>query len=504
MKYGFLFKIEKEEFPERLFRNSAKGFVVPEVRRKFKKNNISLSKSSYFKAHRWTDTSLKKPKEKVTKVLIDKGAKEIKAYYFWEEEEQYNVKKGPASGQSSLLSNHSVYEIGVPTVNEEENKKTIFLISGDEREKLQGKQRQKWDYFFRIYYPQIGKQQKRRIKKLNKEIEEWKKKIKNEYLLIGMLILGMILFITSGELAIQSIAILCIATMGWLGLKVRKLSQKIEIAQRWIHTYKLEIKYLQNQVPPKEEIPTENQIEEWLVQELNELEEEAIKELDIDPSQLLPLDQDQNFRDGLKSIFIEEIGISQPKKVHGRDYVNAHHMEAIRVRRNGLPHFGVYYFQFIFLTADKITVLGFFYDFILNRKQGNISDEFYYSDVVSVVTKRISITSPFDESVQWELDVFKLGVPNSESIQVALSDMAIIDDMNERIEAKKKLKEEGFYEDKSLDEELGLTNNDPAKEFDYQKHAHLIEVAEADLPKTRARAAISRIRRELRSRKGVA
>jgi hypothetical protein len=491
-----LFQLKKkvvEELPSSL-REPHTVELPEQLKKSFEKNKRPLSDEACVMAS----------KEDGRWRVVDFKDENVFAYDLVREKEELIVFQPTASGFSDILFDYPIFEAGIPYVNEQ-GEEELMLISGMKRYYLNDIQKRKWDYFFRPFLPLVGFQHRLKILELSENSSKQKKALGKLKTLVYFLFAAAIassVFIpmTEGASAIGTFLLLII----WIGkwMKFRKQRKDYLKKEKELESYEAELLHLEKQVP--DEVPTDKEISDMYNEELSFLDVEAIESLGLDSETIMELDSEINPRK-LKGITIEDWAYIQPESSVGKSSLRPEHMVGVVVGEDGQPRYAVYFVQFIYPTDDLITVYGCFYDFILRETKGLATDEYFYRNVVSVASKTHEEESFLDPKRVSETTLFRLTVSSGDSIQVALTDERLVDDMNRRFEAKSKLRRKRrqnvLLKEESI-KKSGAKNkkHEASEQTQDDEYERLINVAESELPATRAKKAIAFIRRELRAK----
>jgi hypothetical protein len=272
------------------------------------------------------------------------------------------------------------------------------------------------------------------------------------------------------------------------------LQKQLEIDSKEVNTYKFEIDHLLSQVPSK--LISDQEMINILENAVRRIEKIAISELALSPNDLLQLESKINPLN-ISSIHIMQWGTIQPPKIVGKDRLPENHRIAFFVTNGGLPLFGVYYFQYIFLTKLNISVYSCFYDLILDKTFGDSTSQYYYKDIVSIGSTNLVIANPYDESEEYDTTTLQIAVSNNNPLQIAITDERILTDLNDRIKIRKEIlakEQKEISSDSNGGDFLNINDS-----IDMISN---INTDEEGLPSTRARAAMAYVRREWARLKG--
>lgn len=386
---------------------------------------------------------------------------------------------------SHNLNDYSIYRTSVPL---RDNGKVI-LINGKEREQLQGIHLKKWDYFFRASKHEIGYWHRRLIHDLDAELKIKKKEENQKFLQIGGIIL-VALIIYSGFWKI-----LALPLIGFGLYKFRKLFftlysilQGNKVLKRSIVQLQSEIEFLEDQFSQSR--VSEKEIRDCLNKEILALDKIAFEELGLDKKDILAVKPSLKYR-GTAGLSIEEWALVQSDNTNGKKIIekkHPFHLLGFRIN-NGRPIYSMYYLYFIYMTEDVIGIYGFFYDFILEKRFGTVTNQYFYRDIVSIGTvekESIILNSRFELETKQIIVTFY----NNEKITITLTDSVTIKSLSEQIQAKEKVTSLLNAPVEELEE---LTSSD-----DFQQ---LLTLADDSLPATRSNAILKNVKEYWDSKK---
>lgn len=372
--------------------------------------------------------------------IIEKGSF-LKMYYL-EAVEVYDngvkimiAKETPT--YSDNIFHYPIYRVGI-AFNKNEN----LYISGHERERLKDeRQIQKWDYFFRASPEEAGYHHLQ----LMNDLEEWKDQyqslIVNNGWIVGLIVIGGIVVLSKLWL------IVALPLVIFVTYKFRK---KFVALFRTIQTFQALNSSVQKLAEEKAYIESQvyqttvsgRQMEDWLREEVQALDKKAIQELGLPADKVIRRELGDNLGDvnpqnSIVGLKIQEWGITQPISSAGKkSLVKKHkfHLRALRYNQ-GRPLVGVYYIYFIYMTPETIGISGFFYDFILAKRFGTVTTQYYYRDIVGIGTA-VKETKVLEDQEELETKQVILSFVNNEKITIALTDKVAIENLREQIERK--------------------------------------------------------------------
>jgi len=191
-------------------------------------------------------------------------------------------------------------------------------------------------------------------------------------------------------------------------------------------------------------VVNEETIEQWHMEELKELEKNALSELgieidnvDIQEAISYATERGMKAYQGFKSLFIEGAGMLQELHTPGIDLFHENKEMKTFVIEERI-HFRVTYNQFIVPTRHKLCSYRFFYDCIDGRVRGKRTEEYYYEDVVMITTSHETRDFPLavsDIDKKQEFFTFIMSLKSGEKIMVSLSDHGLVELISERLHA---------------------------------------------------------------------
>lgn len=383
--------------------------------------------------------------------LIDKSEKDLLQIFFievtlYEKENEQEDDEGEnytvtISCQTPTWSNNTydypIFRVGLPLLEKR-------YITGKERKKLKNeRQRTKWDYFFQASKKRLTHQHDTLISKFNKNSQVYHEQgnlfIYSFYFSLAFSFLLLDLYSCTFSLILFFVACLSI----WKFTKSISYKKKFRNAVQIIEEEKNNLVNQINWLPL-----TVTEMEEWLEEELLELDGKAIKALKFSKKKIvrrnLTKTEEVNFVDkdvlGLK---IQEYGFTQPLETNGKRWIEKkypRHLEAYTYHPNS-PLVGVYYIHLIYMTPDSIGYSRFFYDFILAKPEGEITKQYYYKDIVSIGTK-VTATEVFSDLEEWETKILKFSLSNPEVIEMGLTDKIAIENIRKIVDTRKEMEAE--------------------------------------------------------------
>ena len=334
----------------------------------------------------------------------------------------------------------------------------------------------KWDYFYKYskyrmvkckdnYFQELEDVYHRketdrhlRISKLRGENDR-NKSVKKE------LIINKIKFLIISFLLIALFGVGLILLIGftiWIIIKYKHINEKIQEnnneiltrnrdGERLLQQLKNHKQEIENLIPQMEKqynqqriVVNEETIEQWHMEELKELEKNALSELgieidnvDIQEAISYATERGMKAYQGFKSLFIEGAGMLQELHTPGIDLFHENKEMKTFVIEERI-HFRVTYNQFIVPTRHKLCSYRFFYDCIDGRVRGKRTEEYYYEDVVMITTSHETRDFPLavsDIDKKQEFFTFIMSLKSGEKIMVSLSDHGLVELISERLHA---------------------------------------------------------------------
>jgi hypothetical protein len=473
--------------------------------------------------------------------LVDYQAGEPRAYDIAATAQGLEVRQHSTSGLSTVLTDYPVFPLGfkvreyasgngadVRTSPRQDVFTVGMLRDGRARELLDDEQRQRWDYFFPLSRAYVGLPHRRRIRGWRKEMDNNETRLpKQRRKVVLFAALAAVLMTPLIYATIIDSSFACLPFLGLVGslgcgvaaltswLSNRRLRTRHANLQSWIDSLEKEENDLQTRADNHPVGPSSEQIRQWLQEDLKRLDRRAIGVLGLetiedeeqtsanediadltppstDPEHTpLQLPEHLNPRQ-LNGILLESWGLIQSSKAHGIDDIDSLHLGSVRIGRDGRLHFGVHFFQFILPTGMQLAVYGCFWDFILRKEKGMLTDEFFYSDVVSLRSRISRVHNSLSSEKASETTVFSLTVASNDSIDVSLTDKNVLDDMGRRMKKRRKNEQEQLREVREEEGENAVDEASPVfEEFDSEYDSE-------ELPATRGAATLAFIRPLLR------
>lgn len=338
---------------------------------------------------------------------------------------------------SDNIHDYPIYRVGIAFKGDE-----ALYISGREREELTDeRQLQKWDYFFRASKEELGNKHYR----LAGEFEEWRSDY--QALLNKNAIKAGVLFVVSLFLLIKLWWFVALPIIAY-GL-YRFRNWFIDLYQSYKNTRFLkfcdqklgdELQYLESQV--FQQTVSEDQVRKWLEEEVRELDQKTVAELGLSPDHIIRREfggpnGGVDINKDILGLKIQEWGITQPLSANGKKSIEKKHWHHLRALRRGTrePLVGVYYIHFIYLTPDNIGISSFFYDFILAKRFGTMTTQYFYRDIVGLGTA-VKDTLILTDLEELETKQIILSFVNNEKICIALTDQVAIENLGSQIERR--------------------------------------------------------------------
>ena len=154
--------------------------------------------------------------------------------------------------------------------------------------------------------------------------------------------------------------------------------------------------------------PTDQEMDEWLQEDLKQLSPKALKKLGLDQSELIG----------------ETIRIAGPI-LWGAGGVSAQDL-VWKTGKDGIARFGIYKVTLFHLTEKQIGTYQCIFNFLKNVPLNEGTDEYFYRDVTNVKTKEVSssFTLPNGQKLV-SAETFALQVSGQDAIEVFLRDPAL-------------------------------------------------------------------------------
>ncbi len=293
---------------------------------------------------------------------------------------------------------------------------------------LDQKHQQKADYFFKNGATKNPFQHERTIYKFDEWGEAYYKIFTKDIAKVGFFILiGLIIIL-------QLPYYLGIAVVAYAGYYFRNIFKNFkksyqlnDIINKSLDTLKKERELLLAE--GSSIIVSDQQMEQWLQEEIVKLDKAAFQSFQIREEDLIPIDE--QIKGKTIGINIEEWGIIQPITTDGKRAIQEKDLRAFRF--NGQrPLFGVYYLVFFYLTADSMYVHSCFYDFIRSKKYGANSKEYSYKELIKIEAKvENSTLHPVLGALETNQVVFHF---SDKQLNIALSDSLALTNLRAKIE----------------------------------------------------------------------
>ena len=441
-----LFKLEVD-FEHQL--NSAKQFrdLSKQLREKFDSEGIVVSKKA----------SIKKKSKNEWRIL-DKFQRDIEAYYLTlnyndiTERRRLYVRGDTPSGKSDIIWDYHIFRSHIDVREVFDDK----WFSCENREKLTAMQRQKWDFFFRPIKIKVGKYQRKKLKKVQEELNQIEEELRVATIVLAITLLTIFMGAwkngSVGMLIVISVIIL-VSLMKYLSnIDIIALLNTWISKKKWIRAYEDEIYNLESQID-EIVVPSSSQIVKSLEKEIYQLNTEAVRKLSIDKATVQTPDSDSNPLN-LCGISLFSHAIFQPdfqRVIFNRLGKQTQNFYGYRPYKNGYMPSG-WYMTFTFLDHKRVCISGFYYDFILGQRVNQLNKEYFYEDLIgnSVNTNRVD--DPFDnqDGKTVEVDVVKMSFRDSRKIAISLKNIKTYKDIQERIKDQESM---GEFEARSLIED---------------------------------------------------
>jgi len=403
------------------------------------------------------------------------------------------LKKSPT--HSTDIEDYPIFRAGIPF-----SKKKKLFISGEERSNLKDeKQINKWDYFFRASEEELIQQHLYMINELEESAEKYQEKMIEHLVKIGGVFIGAIIlsFVVWGLIGFAAF---------FYGLyhfrddimAAYKAYDIISILKNFASKITEEKKLLENQIVQTN--ISGGQIEKWFDEEIFQLDESVATEFSLPQDQIKRLkwkdigDDRLYDENGITGLIVKEWGYFQPFETNGKKTIirkHWYHLHGLRFHKNK-PLVGVYYLTFIYLTSKTLAVSSFFYDFILSRRFGQTTNQYYYKDIVSIGTA-ITETKMSSEADELETEQVIISFYNSEKISITLTDKVAIENLRERIDERRNAENNDEELGGDIDSlELGSIDNPEMDQlFEMEDH----------LPGTRVKAIVKTVKQFWNERK---
>jgi hypothetical protein len=374
------------------------------------------------------------------------------------------------------INDYPVFKVGLPFPE--------MHIDGKERAELTDeKQIQKWDYFFQASSEELSQRHLFLIDEFTESKEKYKQKSIGQ--IIGILLFVLVLIIIFYQwspLATIIIGVIFLWKFGYTLLRLFRNIQRFLFLKKVVKKIEDEKEFLVDQI--EQSNVSGKQMEKWLDEEINALDKKAVEELNFPEERIIrkELSEGRNnafdFENSILGLTVREYGFIQPLTANGKRTIERrypHHLKAYRHRKNN-PLAGIYLISFIYMTPETIGFSGFFYDFILAKRFGKITKQYYYRDIVSIGT-RVCELEIFTNQEELETEQVLLQFYNNEVIAISLTDKVAIENLRDRVDKRPQTND--------LDSDLDSDTPD----FDQLLHAPIDE-----LPGTKARFIVETIK----------
>lgn len=296
---------------------------------------------------------------------------------------------------------------------------------------VNGKQRQKSDYFFRREGKQSPLKHERAIYKLAEWNDEAYKKLTISIAKVGAfgLVSLFVLISTWWYIALPAIGYIGYVYFKKMFLEFWELFNRNSILNEAIKTLEKERVLLATESGPS--IVSNQQMETWLEEEIKVLDKEALQRFQLKKESIVPYDQSLKTRNTI-GLNIEEWGLLQPIYNKGKSVVASKHLRSFRF--NGTkPLYGVYYLVLFYFTEEAVCIYSCFYDFIRAEKIQPIAKKYSYHELVKI---EVAIDANQIEEGAGILETQKVIVQfyNKDNLSIALSDKIAITNLKHKIE----------------------------------------------------------------------
>lgn len=484
-------KLSKEEYAQFSICKIYEGLPT-KIREVFNKEEVVLG-----------NTSIVFPAtNELNRYIVDSSSRFLKIFliYVLEVSEEKTLVKilERTPTYSDDIETYPIYSAGIPLAKS----KTLF-ISGEERKELKDeKQLKKWDYFFYASKEELIHRHLYMLDEFNELEEKAIVQLKEEGGIIGALLLCcFILSFFIGKL----IAVLILGLglfLLWNNIKKGiLLFGNIRTLRMFSSRLNEEKEYLESQMV---QIKTSGkQIEQWLNEEITILDTAIATEFELPKVNIKRLQWKEikkakiDPKNDITGLIIDEWGYFQPFSTNGKKTLSRkywHHLHALRFHNNR-PLVGAYYITFIYLTEETLAVSSFFYDFILSRRFGQTTNQYYYRDIVSIGTA-IKESKVFDDEEELETEQVIISFYNNEKIAVTLTDKVTIENLREKVHSQSKF---------SSDEEDAIGDISRSSIDDSNNTPELDQLFELNdnLPGTRVKAIVKTIKQFWNEKKNI-
>ena len=377
--------------------------------------------------------------------------------------------------KSNNINDYAIFQTGIPLFKDG----IASYIDGRERERLSGNQLKKWDYFFRASRPALLYWHRVLVGEFKQNIEGYNQKLSSNGIWAGLMLIGaIVLFFSIWKVVAIAISAYIFYRYRSIFINIFQAIIAVNEFKSAIITLEEEALYLGQQLD--QQPATDAQIREWLDNEIKALDSRAWKELKLDPERIAGLSPGLKSRDTV-GLNIEEWGMIQSVEANGKNTINKpqHFFHQLGVRINQGRHiYAVYYINLLYMTEQGLGVYGCFYDFILEKVIGTVTNFYYYKDIVSIGSKVVD-SKVLDDSYELETKQTIITFYNNERIVITLTDGTTLKSLGEQIEAQKRL-ENMDYQDPLL--------------LDSPEYEQLIELADDNPVATRSNAILTSVK----------
>ena len=409
------------------------GQVDEAVRVGFSQNNISIA----------PDTPIiRNEKESKWRIVSEKG-NGVDAYALTidfnqnDDLETINVYKDTLSGFPNSIWDFEIFSSGM--VNGKSKRKILY--NGKNRYRLNHKQKQKWDYFFRPELNIVEERFTRLSQKYTRELLNANSKLTKSIASIIIIVLILAFFYFDGlemlnwRWDIDLILILLALGYGFtfligiisnkISLNLIKLNREAEILKHYLKGFEEEKAKLYSQLAERQ-VPKETEILTWMQEEAHELESVSRSKYVFDPEEEIQTKRLNSF-----AIYQPEFTIVKQSFAKEIDT-----FYAFRYIPGTLLYSGQF-FVFIFLTGNKICISKLFYDFILGKKYKEANREYHFTDLVGIAINSILVNNPFEleSDLTDEVSAIWMSFMDSNSMEIAIIDDDTSSDIVSRIDS---------------------------------------------------------------------
>ena len=256
---------------------------------------------------------------------------------------------------SDNINDYPIYMTGIPL---KQNGKVTY-ISGEEREKLDREQLQRWDYFFRASTAMLELPFRELIENLESDVGAYRAEFQQLAQKAGIVVVAAILvYIFLWKWLAIPIALYGLYKYRNFFNSLLTAYSILKILRGSIEKLEEEMAFLKSQV--YQEPASEADMRKWLNDEILLADKKAQKELNL-PEELIDLDTSLKSR-STSGLNIEEWGTIQSPDANGKKTIEKRHFfHQLGFRMNdGKPMYAIYYIYFIYLTPEMVGIYGYF------------------------------------------------------------------------------------------------------------------------------------------------